>query len=426
MASQKSSSYFLDEPIPSDIQRKLKKPMKPIEISKMSEVIELRKQRKLKKQQEPVTLKIREMFRESNYDFKDKIEYATIPGADITYTNLNKEHDEFFIKVDDDLRREINHYLTTLRSFKIIIIIEGKFLTASGISTLLFSRSKPFEMTRFTRITMMERMRNMMERLLEKEDGESGLSFQYVESIRFVIVRSTQLKGSSFIETPEPIKKKKAILNVQNKDNKCFLYCIAASDHHINSSDHPYRPSKYNIELYNTTGITFPMKLDDIPKFEVLNTKAINVYTIECEGDKITYFDKLYISNQLDSIPRIDLLLLTKEDEPNDLTTKRANNNTLKNITSHYTLITHFNALCYNLIPNTHTLIRNNYFHICRSCLTAFTSELKFNNHIDFCKSGDMLIQLPPNGSKLSSSIYRESKYSVKHPVVIYADFESI
>ena len=73
MASQISSSYFLDEPIPSDIQRKLKKPMKPIEISKMSEVIELRKQRKLKKQQEPVTLKIREIFRESNYDFKDKI-----------------------------------------------------------------------------------------------------------------------------------------------------------------------------------------------------------------------------------------------------------------------------------------------------------------------------------------------------------------
>ena len=168
------------------------------------------------------------------------------------------------------------------------------------------------------------------------------------------------------------------------------------------------------------------MKLEDIPKFEVLNSKAINVYTVECEGDKVTYFDKLYISAQPDSIPRIDLLLLTKEDEPNDLTTKRSNNNTLKNITSHYTLITHFNALCYNLIPNTHTLVRNSYFHICRSCLTAFTTELKFNNHIDFCKRGDMLIQLPADGSKLSSNIYRESKYSVKHPVVIYADFESI
>ena len=47
MARQISSSYFLDDPIPSDIQRKLKKPMKPIEISKMSEIIELRKQRKL-------------------------------------------------------------------------------------------------------------------------------------------------------------------------------------------------------------------------------------------------------------------------------------------------------------------------------------------------------------------------------------------
>jgi hypothetical protein len=210
MARQEEIKYILDKPIPFDIQRKLKKPMKPIELTKMLEVIELRRQRKIKKQEKPAKLKLRELFRESNYDFKDKISYATIPGAEITYTNLKKEHDEFFIKVDDELRREINHYLTTLRSFKIIIIIEGKFLNISGNLTLIFNRSKPFEMTRFTRITMMERMRTMMERLLEKEDGESGLSFQYVESIRFVIVRSTQLKGSSFIETPEPIKKEES------------------------------------------------------------------------------------------------------------------------------------------------------------------------------------------------------------------------
>ena len=221
--------------------------MRAIELTRMSEVIELRKQRKLKKEQKRITIKIRELFRESNYNFKDKISYATIPGAKITYTNLKKEHDEFFIKVDNDLRHEITHYLTTLRSFKIIIIMEGKFLTTSDRSTSIFSRSKPLEMTRFTRVTMMERMRSILERLMEKEEGESGLVFQYVESIEFIIVRSTPLRGSSFIETPKPILIKKAILNIQNKDDKCFLYCIAASDHHIDSRDHPYRPSKYNI-----------------------------------------------------------------------------------------------------------------------------------------------------------------------------------
>jgi hypothetical protein len=50
MAGQKTKEFFLDMTIPDDIQRKLKKPMKPIELSKMDDVIELRKQRKLKKE----------------------------------------------------------------------------------------------------------------------------------------------------------------------------------------------------------------------------------------------------------------------------------------------------------------------------------------------------------------------------------------
>ena len=130
MASQKSK-YILDKPIPSDIQRKLKKAMKPIEIERMSKVIELRKQRKQRKQQEPETTKLHELFRESSYNFKDKTEYATIPGAEITYTNLKKEHDNFFMKVDNDFKHEIEHYIRTLKSFKIIITLEGKFLTTS-------------------------------------------------------------------------------------------------------------------------------------------------------------------------------------------------------------------------------------------------------------------------------------------------------
>ena len=35
-----------------------------------------------------------------------------------------------------------------------------------------------------------------------------------------------QLGGSSYIELPEWIKKKRACINIENKDNRCFLYSI--------------------------------------------------------------------------------------------------------------------------------------------------------------------------------------------------------
>ena len=33
-------------------------------------------------------------------------------------------------------------------------------------------------------------------------------------------------KGSSYIPLPDWISNKKAIVNIQNKDEKCFLWCI--------------------------------------------------------------------------------------------------------------------------------------------------------------------------------------------------------
>ena len=34
------------------------------------------------------------------------------------------------------------------------------------------------------------------------------------------------MKGSSYIPLPDWILNKKAIVNIQNKDEKCFLWCV--------------------------------------------------------------------------------------------------------------------------------------------------------------------------------------------------------
>ena len=77
-------------------------------------------------------------------------------------------------------------------------------------------------------------------------------------------------KGVGYIDLPADIKTEKAVINVKNKDNRCFEYAILSALHHSEIKDNHERPSKYKAYLnkLNFTGIEFPVSLKDIDKFE--------------------------------------------------------------------------------------------------------------------------------------------------------------
>ena len=54
----------------------------------------------------------------------------------------------------------------------------------------------------------------------------SGWYFNEVIRLEIHIVEYKPMKGGSYIPLPEFITKKKSIINIQNKDNKCFLWSI--------------------------------------------------------------------------------------------------------------------------------------------------------------------------------------------------------
>ena len=93
--------------------------------------------------------------------------------------------------------------------------------------------------------------------------------------------------GSSYIKTPKSIIGKRAIINVKNDDEKCFLYSILA--HFKKFKQNSSRVSQYKQHLHElrTDGINMPMKLEDITKFEKLNDLSINVYCIEEHGENV-------------------------------------------------------------------------------------------------------------------------------------------
>ena len=95
--------------------------------------------------------------------------------------------------------------------------------------------------------------------------------------------------GGSYIPTPKSIIGKKAIINVKNNDENCFLYSILTHIKWNSKEKNKNKVSLYKPYLHElrTDGINMPMKLEDITKFEKLNDLSINVYCIEEHGENV-------------------------------------------------------------------------------------------------------------------------------------------
>ena len=137
-----------------------------------------------------------------------------------------------------------------------------------------------------------------------------------------------RLSGSSFIETPESLKRKKAIVNIKNNDrDDCFILSVLSLLKRDEIGDHPNRASNYekfrNVLKYKN--IPLPMKLKDIPVFERLNPGlAINVLSYneinfvikntdddENAGLKHPYIDIIH-RTKVEDVEPFYLLLLEK------------------------------------------------------------------------------------------------------------------
>ena len=226
----------------------------------------------------------------------------------------------------------------------------------------------------------------------------SGWAFVKVEKLVLHTTRWEPLNAGSYIELPPALKNKKAIINMKNQDDKCFLWSVLRA---LNPKDnHPEKIDndlKSKVDILNMQGIQYPVNFRGIDRFESQNPE-ISITVLGYNKDERV--NTLKVSKYTGSKHDI-VLLLIKDGEK-----------------SHYCLVKNTSALLASQINN-----HKGTSNICLNCINGFKSKDSLNKHKEYCYNNECVnINMPPPNTFLK---FNKFYCSERAPFVIYADFES-
>lgn len=228
---------------------------------------------------------------------------------------------------------------------------------------------------------------------------DSNLSRPYIilQSINKIdvhIAKVQTLNGKSYKELPDFIKNKKAIINIKNNDNLCFLYSVLCG---LKTPEHhPERVSHYKNRInelsYKDEDFKDGMSVHKIRFFEKRNNLNINVYSLE----EKTSIIPVYISSNKDTeLPLIHLFYYE----------------------NHYSYINNFNRLMGE---------NGTYKMVCPYCCQFKSSggnaKEALKKHLSYCISGQK-VTMPKSNTYTN---FKNFNHINECPIRIYADFEAI
>ena len=106
--------------------------------------------------------------------------------------------------------------------------------------------------------------------------------FKEVLKLEIHTVDYKPMRGFSYIPLPDFILRKKAIFNIQNKDQKCFSWWVLRYLHPMDKNEIQLTDLRQYENELNLKDIDFPVKLKDISKFQNQNPSlpGINFFSI--------------------------------------------------------------------------------------------------------------------------------------------------
>ena len=243
----------------------------------------------------------------------------------------------------------------------------------------------------------------MVEEILEeidmtREAEGSGWRFEKVIKLVLHTTRWDTINAGSYIELPQALKNKKAIINMKNQDDKCFMWSVLrALNLKDKNNERIDNDLKSKEDTLNMQGIQYPVDFRGIDRFESQNPEiSITVLGYNKDERVNTLKVSKYTGCEHDIV-----LLLIKDGKK-----------------SHYCLVKNLSALLASQI-NRH----KGTSHICLNCINGFKSKDSLKKHKEYCYNNECVnIVMPPPNTFLKFDKFR---FSERAPFVIYADFES-
>ena len=215
-----------------------------------------------------------------------------------------------------------------------------------------------------------------------------------VVNVEFNLISTPLLSGGKMTTLPKKLRSSKAVINVNSNSNDCFMYSILSIIHYdevthskINEVN-SYR--KWTSELV-MDGISTPVSIKDIPKFEKNNDIKVNIHLYE-NGLKGVRYNSNFIGKRT-----VNILLV------------------LHNGFAHYCGIRKLSRL-YSKFYTSRKIF-------CERCTQSFSKRSVLERHFQFCSRGKAQIEKMPKHLEVQIS---STEHQLSPPLVIYADIECL
>ena len=363
--------------------------------------------RNLPKPLQPERVPVRDVFKISQSNFQG---WLRVWIMNVSQTNPNNKDIYMFKNANKEKYTNlIEQEIQKLGSVKVSFGLKVNFKIERNGETQemshYFKEDQPHVFTRYDKEQIEQKYEEFMGRIKGEIENwslqGSGWEIESIELAYVNVAKYQPLRGGTYLPLPADLAKKKAIINVKNKDNECLKWALRAALFPPQDGKNPQRPSRYPVKNdgINYKGIDIPTPVKQIDKLEKQNPNlAINVFG--WENDTVIVHR---ISRKEPNVPRINLMLI----ESGKI--------------QHYCYVKRESALLFDQSKN------RNAKHYCMMCLTGFSRADLLVDHKKYCNGVNgrpTRIEMPKEGENILA--FQNYQKQMKAPYVIYADFEAL